>query len=65
MYSVIYGGRAQAIKASLPKIRAEVEREFLPRLEAASTTEKRSIQKEIQEEVQRRLEAKFPPHALF
>lgn len=56
-------GRARA--ASGPIIRAQVQQEFAARLNSASDAGKQRIEREIEQEIDRRLKEVAPPDALY
>lgn len=58
-------GCERAHDAIEPAIRAQVEQEYTDRLKAASPFQRYRLRRELNKEIQRRIDAQAPPDALY
>ena len=61
----VQDGSQRAHDAIEPAIRAQVEPEYADRLKAATLIQRYMLHRELNKEIQRRIDAQAPPDALY
>ena len=64
-HGFVADGCRRARAAIEPQVRAEVQREFASELENASFLKRVRLRRQMEREIQRRVEAMAPPDALY
>jgi hypothetical protein len=62
---IVADGYWRARKALAPQIREEVQAEYATKVQEASPSDRRRLERELEREIERRIREKAPPDALY
>jgi hypothetical protein len=63
--TIVQGGRKRACKASISRVRAEVEAEYARELEQAGIWKRARLRWKMEREINRRMKQVAPPDGLY